>query len=89
VALVVGGEYGPFVEVYSPEGKCQHRLSDIPIGGNSFYFPVLALIDENIFACAGSSAGNGTVYVINYSNNIKLNCKALRSVIVIKFLIKI
>ena len=62
MALVVGGNTGPVVEVYSPEGKCQHRLSDIPIGGTAFNTPVLAFIDENIFACAGIvNGGNGTV----------------------------
>jgi hypothetical protein len=75
VALVVGGVFGPFVEVYSPEGKCQHRLTEIPIGGTKLHYPVLALIDEQIFACAGFSDGNGTVMnLLNLLNYLKLCC---------------
>jgi hypothetical protein len=61
VALVVGGDVGPSVVVYSPEGRCQHRLPDIPIGGTQLHYLVLAFIDEKIFVCAGNSDGNGTV----------------------------
>lgn len=56
VALIVGsGGHGPAVELYSPEGKCQHRLSDIPIEGDSFILPVLAYIDGKILSCAGNT----------------------------------
>jgi len=62
VALVVGGDpAGPSVEVFSPEGKCQHLLSSIPIGGPALHIPVLAYIEGNILACAGHSYGNATV----------------------------
>ena len=55
VAFIVGGNGLTSVEVYSPEGKCQHRLSDIPIEGDSFMLPVLAYIDGKILSCAGNT----------------------------------
>ena len=62
VALVVGGnDFGVCVELYSPEGKCQHSLSEIPTGSTFLHSPTLAFIDEKIYACAGQSDGNGTV----------------------------
>ncbi len=64
MALVVGGN-DTSVEVFSPEGKCQHLLSSIPIGGAKYHIPVLAYIDEKIFACAGyTREGNGTVNIL-------------------------
>ena len=49
VAVVVGGpDEKTTSEVYSPNGKCQHKLPNIPFDGLS---PVLALINETVFAC--------------------------------------
>jgi hypothetical protein len=66
VALIVGGLRGSSVEVYSPEGKCQHLLSDIPIEATYFKQPVLAFVDNKIIACAGDSDGTGTVNLKKY-----------------------
>jgi hypothetical protein len=30
VAFIVGGDNTNSVEVYSPEGKCQHKLAPVP-----------------------------------------------------------
>ncbi len=46
VALVVGGQYSKSVELYSPSGKCQYKLADIPITDNQFYTPSLAFINN-------------------------------------------
>jgi len=51
VALVVGGQSSKSVELYSPSGKCQHKLADIPIADNQFYTPSLAFINDKIIAC--------------------------------------
>ena len=69
VALIVGGDrYGPAVEIYSPEGKCQHRLPDIPIGGISLHIPTLSYINGKIMSCAGHSARqNNTVSKSTFS----------------------
>ena len=62
VALIVGGVgHGPAVEVYSPDGKCQHQLASIPTGGLYQYVPTLAYIDGKILSCAGIGSGNATV----------------------------
>ena len=52
VAFVVGGELSG-VEIFSPDGKCQHRLADVPINGSYYHFPVLALVDDGILSCSG------------------------------------
>ena len=69
VALIVGGDmYGPAVEIYSPEGKCQHRLPDIPIGGSYLVLPILSYINGKIMSCAGYSAfQNNTVSKSTFS----------------------
>ena len=69
VALIVGGDgYGPAVEIYSPEGKCQHRLPDIPIGGIYLNIPTLSYINGKIMSCAGYSARqNNTVSKSTFS----------------------
>lgn len=68
VALIVGGKYGPAVEIYSPEGKCQHRLPDIPIGGSYLRIPILSYINGKIMSCAGESAlQNNTVSKSTFS----------------------
>ncbi len=63
MALVAGGHVsaGSSVEVFSPEGKCQHLLANVPVGGSHWHIPVLAYIEGNIFACAGHSNENATV----------------------------
>ena len=67
VALIVGGD-GPAVEIYSPEGKCQHRLPDIPIGGIYLHIPTLSYINGKIMSCAGHSARqNNTVSKSTFS----------------------
>jgi hypothetical protein len=53
VAFVVGGSVHKEVELYSPEGNCQHSLAQIPVSGSQSYEPVLAYIDDKILACAG------------------------------------
>ena len=54
VAIVVGGELnGTAVEIFSPDGKCQHRLADIPKNGSYYHIPVLALVDNRILSCGG------------------------------------
>ncbi len=64
VALIVGSsDQGPAVEVYSPDGKCQHRLADIPVGGAYLHLPTLAYIDGKILSCAGDAVGNSTASV--------------------------
>ena len=72
VALIVGGDmYGPAVEIYSPEGKCQHRLPDIPIGGSYLVLPTLSYINGKIMSCAGHSASqNNTVSKSTFSLNM-------------------
>ena len=72
VALIVGGDsYGPAVEIYSPEGKCQHRLPDIPIRGSFLHIPTLSYINGKIMSCAGHSASqNNTVSKSTFSLNM-------------------
>ena len=69
VAIIVGGAgVGPAVEIYSPEGKCQHRLPDIPIGGIYLHIPTLSYINSKIMSCAGYSATqNNTVSESTFS----------------------
>ena len=62
MALIVGSiGYGPAVEVYSPDGGCQHRLASLPIGGLFHFSPTLAFVDDKILSCAGGGDGSGTV----------------------------
>ena len=54
MAFVVGGDQTEHaVEIFSPDGKCQHRLADIPINGSFYHIPVLALVDNGILSCGG------------------------------------
>ena len=56
VALIIGTlGLGPAVEVYSPDGKCQHQLANIPIEGSTLRLPTIAYIDGKILSCAGFS----------------------------------
>jgi hypothetical protein len=71
VALIVGSsDQGPAVEVYSPDGMCQHRLADIPVGGAYLHLPTLAYIDGKLLSCAGDAVGNSTasVYLVTLFN---------------------
>jgi hypothetical protein len=54
VALIVGGEGKFDVELYSPEGLCQHLLAQVPGSMTEFWRPVLAYLDGKIMACHGS-----------------------------------
>ncbi len=45
VAFIVGGN-NKNVEVYSPDGNCQHTLAPIPDGA---FEPILAFIEDMIF----------------------------------------
>ena len=55
VAFVVGhSQTGHAVEIFSPDGKCQHRLADIPINGSNFQSLVIALVDNGIFSCGSA-----------------------------------
>jgi hypothetical protein len=59
VAFVVGGNNHKDVELYSPDGNCQHSLSPIPVSG---YESVLAFIDDKILACGGLENKNCYLY---------------------------
>jgi hypothetical protein len=48
VALIVGD--GDNVELYSPNGNCNHKLAAFPVAVNN---PVLVYADEMIIACSG------------------------------------
>ncbi len=52
VALVVGGK-DDSVELYSPTGQCNYKLSSFPIVCQN---PVLVYVDDIILACCGSRA---------------------------------
>jgi N-acetylneuraminic acid mutarotase len=67
VAFVVGGNVHKEVELYSPEGNCQHSLAPIPVSGSESYEPVLAFTDEKILACGGS--GNKNCYLYHTKND--------------------
>jgi hypothetical protein len=56
------------VELYSPDGHCQHNLAPITVSGSESYEPVLAYIDEKILACAGYEP-NKNCYLYHPSNN--------------------
>ena len=58
VALIVGtNEFGPAIEIYSPDGKCQHQLAHVPIDGTLFHLPAIAYINGKILSCGGHSDG--------------------------------
>jgi hypothetical protein len=62
VAFVVGGNGNAGiqrVELYSPDGNCQHNLSSVPV---ELYEPVLSHIDDKIFACGGNGNKNCFLY---------------------------
>jgi hypothetical protein len=65
VALIVGGHDGPTVEVYSPNGDCQHQLPNIPIGSGYFYWPVPAYINGKLLSCGGNPQSSATVRIIS------------------------
>jgi hypothetical protein len=50
VAFVVGGYDHKEVELFSPDGNCQHKLASTPL---AMVEPVLTLIDDKILACGG------------------------------------
>ena len=66
VALVVGGEGKFDVELYSPEGKCQHVLAKVPGRMTEFWRPVLAYLGGKIMACHGSE---NNVYCWEYETS--------------------
>ncbi len=45
--------HGKNVELYSPTGKCNHKLSDLPIFCDN---PVLDYVDKKIIACSGGKS---------------------------------
>jgi hypothetical protein len=45
--------HGKNVELYSPTGTCNHKLSDLPINCDN---PVLVYVDEMIIACSGGKS---------------------------------
>ena len=54
------------VELYSPEGKCQHNLSPIPLYGYlTIYDPVMYLLNDQTLACGGSSSLSCFIYNIS------------------------
>ena len=70
VALIVGGEGKFDVELYSPEGQCQHLLAPIPgrIIMTEFWKPVLAYLGGKIMACHGGD-NNNYCWTYQTSNN--------------------
>ena len=59
VAFVVGGSNNKNVEIYSPDGNCQHKLYPIPFQTqSSLYGPVVGYIDEKIYVCGGVEKKN-------------------------------
>ncbi len=63
VAFIVGGN-NKNVELYSPDGNCQHTLKPIP---NGAFEPILAYIEEMILACGGR--GNTYCYLYHPNND--------------------
>ena len=55
------------MEVFSPDGKCQHQLASIPVNGSYLHYPVLAYIDGKILSCAGDTP-SANVSEVHYSN---------------------
>ena len=68
VALIVGGEGKFDVELYSPEGGCQHLLAPVPGRMTEFLRPVLAYLGGKIMACHGSE-NNVYCWAYEISNN--------------------
>ena len=68
VALIVGGEGTFDVELYSPEGGCQHLLAPVPGRMTEFLRPVLAYLGGKIMACHGSE-NNVYCWAYEISNN--------------------
>ena len=64
--MVVGGEGKFDVELYSPEGKCQHVLAKVPGRMTEFWRPVLAYLGGKIMACHGSE---NNVYCWEYETS--------------------
>ncbi len=57
---MVGGDtdQGKNVEIYSPDGGCQHLLREIPDSYlDGFYRPILAYIGGKILACGADCLG--------------------------------
>ena len=69
MALVVGGQSTRSVELYSPSGKCQHRIADIPIVGNQLYTPSLAFINDQIIACPSYTNDTNICFQYNIQSN--------------------
>ena len=63
VAFVLGGSLLD-VELYSSEGKCQHKLASLPSISISFNDPVMVLINNQVLACGGSNSYTCVVYDI-------------------------
>jgi len=74
VAFVVGGDpHGSSAQLYSPNGKCRHRLAQIPIGDSRYWhIPALALVENGIVACGGhtSSTKNTECWLYNIASNV-------------------
>ncbi len=64
VALIVGGD-GPTVEVYSPNGDCQHQLPNIPTVSGGFHLPAPAYINGKLLSCGGHPGSPATVRIIS------------------------
>jgi hypothetical protein len=62
--VVGGSQSGKKVEVYSPDGMCQHNLAPLPVSLNE---PVPAYIDNDIFVCGG--IGNKNCYLYQTHND--------------------
>jgi hypothetical protein len=55
VALIAGGDGHAEVELYSPDGNCQHKLAPLPVAS---YKPVLAFIANMFLAYGGQGIKN-------------------------------
>ncbi len=65
VALIVGGSDGATVEVYSPNGDCQHQLPNIPSVSGYLRYPTPAYIDGKLLSCGGHPESSATVRIIS------------------------
>ena len=65
VAFVVGGGGHDEVEIFSPDGNCQHRLASFPL--SPIRQPVLAYIDNQVLACGGVT--NKDCFLYNPEND--------------------
>ena len=62
VALIIGtSESGPAVEVFSPDGNCQHQLASIPALVTSWSYPTIAYIGGNILSYGGDKSVSYTI----------------------------